>query len=143
LRIGLNKILKKFLEQGKKSFYLSEFVTEANVTVREAEDFFLPLLKRGKLEGKLELRCPCCGKDVEMYDRMSQIPEEIECEICGCKFSKTAEYVEIILEVKGKFFRDQECSSCFDRKDSDKRRIISVIEGSSERKEQSRKRLEI
>lgn len=128
LTIGLNETLKRFCEEGRKRFYLDEFIIEAKVSVREAEDFFLPLLKKGKLEGKLEVRCPCCGKDVEIYDRMSQIPEEMECEICGCKFSKSMDYIEIILEVWDKFFRDQNCSSNFDRKNSYKRRVTSVIE---------------
>jgi len=95
--------------------------------MREAEDFFLPLLKKGELEGKLEVRCPNCGKDVEIYDRVSQVPEEIECEICGSQFSKSMDYIEIILEVTGKFFRDQRCSSSFNRKGSYKRRATSVI----------------
>jgi hypothetical protein len=128
LMTTLNKTLKKFYAEGKNRFYLSEFITEAKVSIREAEDFFLPLLKKGKLEGKLEVRCPCCGKDVEAYDRMSQVPEEIECEICGCRFSKSKEYIEIILEVGDKFFRDQKCSSYFDRKDSYTRRATSVTE---------------
>jgi len=128
LKTTLNEALKRFCVEGKKSFYLSEFITEADVSIREAEDFFLRLLKKGMLEGKLEVRCPCCGKDVEIYDRMSQVPEETECEICGCKFSKSKEYIEIILEVGDEFFRDQKCSSHSDRKDSCKRRVTSAIE---------------
>lgn len=128
LKTTLNETLKRFCSEGKKRFYLSEFTTQAKVSIREAEDFFLPLLKKGKLEGKLEVRCPSCGKDVEIYDRISQVPEEIECEICGYEFSKSMDYIEIILEVTGEFFRDQRCSSNFDRKDSYKRRVTSIIE---------------
>jgi len=42
----LNKTLKKFCAEGKNRFYLSEFITEAKVSIREAEDFFLLLLKK-------------------------------------------------------------------------------------------------
>lgn len=128
LKTTLNEVLKRFCVEGKKSFYLSEFITEADVSIREAEDFFLRLLKKGMLEGKLEVRCPCCGKDVEIYDRMSQVPEETECEICGCKFSKSKEYIEIILEVGDEFFRDHKRSSHSDRKDPCRRRVTSAIE---------------
>jgi len=143
LKTTLNETLKKFCLEGKKRFYLSEFTIQAKVSIREAEDFFLPLLKKGKLEGKLEVRCPSCGKDVEIYDRISQVPEEIECEICGHEFSKSMDYIEIILEVKRKFFRDQKCSSSSYRKDSYKRRVTSVVERCSQRGEQYQKRMEI
>jgi len=128
LKNTLNKTLNRFCVEGIKRFYLSEFIDEAKVSMQEAEDFFLPLLKKGKFEGKLEVRCPSCGKDVEIYDRISQIPEEIECEICGFEFYKSMEYIEIILEVKNKFFRDQRCASNLNRKSSHERRVTSVIE---------------
>ena len=127
LRTTLNKTLEKFCAEGKKRFYLSEFVAEAGVSIREAEEFFIPLLKKGVLKGKLEVRCPCCGKDFETYKRMSQVPEEMECEVCGCKFSRSVDYIEIILEVEGKFFRDQRRSFYSSKKTSFKRRVISAV----------------
>jgi len=113
--------------QGRKRFYLSDFTAEAKVSLREAEDFFLPLLKKGKLEGKLEVRCPSCGKDIEIFDKLSQIPEEIECEICDYEFTRSMDYVEIILEVKEGFFRDRMCASHLGREGSDQRRVTPFI----------------
>jgi len=103
----LSETLQKFSILGKTQFYLSELVEEAKVSTREAEDFIIPLLKRDVLEGKLELRCPNCGKDLGTYNKISDVPDEIECEICGYQFNKSLEYIEIILEIKGKFFRTQ------------------------------------
>jgi len=124
----LNETLERFCAEDRKRFYLDDFVIEAEVPMHIAEDFFLPLLKEGKLEGKLEVRCPSCGKDIEIYDRLSQIPEEIECEICSFTFLKSTECIQVILEVKDEFFRDQKCSSHFDRKDPHETRVASVIE---------------
>ena len=107
----LNETLKRFCQEGKTRFYLSEFVDEAKVSMSEAEDFFLPLLKRNELEGKLEVRCPSCGKDIEVYERISQIPDELECEMCGYVFSRSTQYIEVILEVAGGFFRGPKCAS--------------------------------
>lgn len=126
LQTILSETLERFYAEGRKRFYLNDFVTEAKVPVHIAEDFLLPLLKKDKLEGKLEVRCPSCGKDIEIYDRLSQIPEEVECEICGSTLSRSMEYIEVILEVKGKFFRDQKSTSNSDRKDSYERRVVSV-----------------
>lgn len=66
-----------------------------------------------KIEGKLEVRCPNCGKDLGIFDRLPQIPEKNVCEVCGQEFPKAMEYVEIVLEVKKGFFRAQK-ESCPD-----------------------------
>ena len=105
----LNETLKHFCSEDRNPFYLSEFVEEAKVTLQDAENFFLPLLEKGKIEGRLEVRCPSCGKDIQTYERMSQIPDEIDCEICSYTFSKSLEFLEVILEVRDKFFRCQLC----------------------------------
>ena len=105
LKNTLNKTLEKFFSEGKTRFYLSEFASEAKTSIHEAENFIIPLLKEDELEGKLEVRCPNCGKDIEIYRRFIDIPDEIECEICGYRFHKSLEYIEIILEMKRKFFR--------------------------------------
>lgn len=107
LTSSLNKILKRFCSEGKTRFYLSEFVNEAKISIKEAEDFFIPLLGVGKIEGKLEVRCPNCGKDLGIFNRVYQIPERIVCEFCGEEFTRELEYIEIILEVKEGFFRSE------------------------------------
>lgn len=124
----LDKALKKFCSEGKNIFYLDELVDEANVSLREAEDFLILLLKKGKIEGRLEVRCPICGRDQGEFKRLSEIPEEIVCEICQHDFHRAAEYIQIVLEVKEEFFRDQKCTSDINRKDSHERRIVSVAE---------------
>jgi len=123
------KTLERFVKEGKTRFYLNEFVEDANITTRQAEDFFLPLLRKSKLEGELEVRCPNCGKDIGIYDKMSQIPEQIECEICGCSFGRSSEYIEIILEVKGEFFRGPSYSPNSGQKTSNKRRPTQIAAG--------------
>lgn len=125
----LNKTLKRFYSEGKTRFYLSEFVDEAKVSVREAEDFFIPLMGVGKIEGKLEVRCPNCGKDLGVFDKLPEIPEKIVCEYCGQQFSKALEYIEIVLEVQKGFFRAQK-ESCSNpsRENTHKRRTGTVIE---------------
>jgi predicted nucleic acid-binding Zn ribbon protein len=113
LNSSLSKLLKRFISEGKTRFYLSEFVEESNVPLSEVENYFVPLLGTNKIEGKLEVRCPNCGKDLGIFNRLPEIPESIVCEFCGYEFSKAMEYVEIVLEVKKGFFRVQE-ESCAD-----------------------------
>lgn len=108
---SLSKLLKQFLSEGKTRFYLSEFVDESNVPLSEVENYFIPFLGANKVEGKLEVRCPDCGKDLGIFARLPEIPEKIVCEFCGHEFAKATEYIEIVLEVKKEFFRAQEESS--------------------------------
>jgi hypothetical protein len=110
-RSTLKKKLEEFVSQGRDKFYLREIVEEAHVTVVEAEDFFIPLLRENELEGNLEVRCPTCGADLGTYKRYPEIPEKLSCENCGTEFPRSDEYLNIVLEVKGKFFRAQEISS--------------------------------
>ena len=107
----MKKKLEEFVSQGRNKFYLREIVEEAQVTVVEAEDFFIPLLKENELEGNLEVRCPTCGADLGTYKRYPEIPEKLSCEICGTEFPRSDEYLNIVLEVKGKFFRAQKITS--------------------------------
>ena len=118
LKNSLSKTLARYSLEGKSPFYLSEFVQDTKVSVREAEDFFIPLLRSGEIAGKLEMRCPNCEKDIGTFEKLSEIPEKVTCEICGYEFSRSLEYVEIILEVKGKFFRLQKSSPTSYRKDT-------------------------
>lgn len=104
----LKRKLKEFLSQGRNKFYLREFVEEAHITIVEAEDFFLPLLKKNEIEGSLEVRCPSCGASLGTYKKYLDVPEEITCELCGEDFPRSDDFLEIVLEVKGKFFRPQE-----------------------------------
>jgi DNA-directed RNA polymerase subunit RPC12/RpoP len=73
----------------------------------QVEDYFIPLLGTNRIEGKLEVRCPNCGKDLGVFNRLPEIPENIVCEFCGHGFSRAMEYIEIVLEVKKEFFRTQ------------------------------------
>jgi len=107
----LAKKLEEFLSQGRNKFYLRDIVEEAHVTVVEAESFFIPLLKENELEGNLEVRCPTCGAELGTYKRYPEVPEKLSCELCGTEFPRSDEYLNIVLEVKGKFFRAQKISS--------------------------------
>jgi ribosomal protein S27E len=107
---------------------LSEFVQEANASIKDAEGFLIPLMREGKIKGKLEIRCPNCEKDLGTFGNLSEIPEEIECDICGYRFSRSLEYVEIILEVTGEFFRAQNGTSNSCQKALYKRGITTVTE---------------
>jgi len=107
-RNSLEKKLEEFVSEGRSKFYLFEIVEEANVSVLDAEDFFVPLLRGKKIEGKLEVRCPKCGAALGTYKRYPDVPEEITCELCETEFPRSSNVLEIILEVKGEFFRAQE-----------------------------------
>ena len=108
---SLKKKIEEFLSQGRSKFYLHEIVKEASVTFREAEEFFIPLLEKDKIEGSLELRCPNCGADQGTFRKYDQVPSEVECEHCGYSFPRSEDYLNIVLEVKGKFFRAQKIIS--------------------------------
>lgn len=111
----LEKKIEEFISKGRNRFHLREMVEETHVSLREAEDFLIPLLEENKIEGKLELRCPNCEADQGSFKKFYEIPEETECEICGHKFSRSDEYLDILLEVRGKFFRSQEIPFGIDR----------------------------
>lgn len=108
----LKRKIEEFLSQGRNKFYFHEMVEEAQVSVRDAENFLIPLLEEGNIEGRLELRCPDCEAQLGTFKKYHEIPKKIECEICGHEFSRSDEYVNIVLEVTGtKFFRAQRISS--------------------------------
>jgi hypothetical protein len=107
---SLERKIKEFISKGKKRFYLREMVEETDISMRDAEDFLIPLLEENKIEGKLELRCPNCEADQGSFKKFFEIPEETECEICGFRFPRSDEYLDIALEVRGEFFRSQEIS---------------------------------
>ena len=108
---SLKKKIERFLSEGRNKFYLREMVEEAHVSMRDAEDFLIPLLGENKIEGSLEVRCPNCGADQGTFKMYHEIPPEIECEICGHNFPRSDEYLNIVLEVKGEFFRAQKIST--------------------------------
>jgi predicted RNA-binding Zn-ribbon protein involved in translation (DUF1610 family) len=108
---SLSELLTKFCSEGKTRFYFSEFVEEGQVTVEEAEKFLMPLMGNGRIEGSLELRCPNCGKDIGIFKRIPEVPEENSCPICGYEFCRSTDYLEIVLEVKSEFFRSKHCCS--------------------------------
>ena len=108
--ISLVKKLEEFLSQGRNKFYLRDIVEEAHVPLVDAEDFFIPLLKENEVEGSLEVRCPNCATELGTFKRYPEIPEKLYCELCGTDFSKSSDYMEVVLEVTGKFFRAQKIS---------------------------------
>ena len=110
-RNSLRKKVEEFLSEGRSKFYLRDIVEEANVSLLDAEDFFIPLLKENELEGSLEVKCPNCGAELGTFKRYPEIPEELTCELCQADFPRSSDFMEIILEVTGKnFFRAQEIS---------------------------------
>ena len=128
-KITLKRKIEEFLAQGRTTFYFREMVEEAHVSVRDAEDFLLPLLEENKIEGKLELRCPNCEADIGTFRKYKEIPQEIECEICGHKFLRADEYLNIVLEVAGtKFFRTHSISSTSHQKETHQARNEEIAE---------------
>jgi len=119
---SLEKSLKHFCSKGRTRFYLSEFAEENRISIIQAEDFFLHLLKANQVEGTLEVRCPRCGRDQGIFKKFLEMPEEFTCEICGYQFPADFSCTEIILEVKGDFFRTQSYASNSNRKNSIKNR---------------------
>ncbi len=105
-----NERIKNVIK-GKQRIYFRELLKQANVSMQELEDFLIPLLGEGKIEGNLEIRCPDCGADIGSFKHYNDIPKENECEYCGHSFPASDDYLEILLEVKGNFFRDQYCTS--------------------------------
>lgn len=102
---SLSDIIKKLCSQGRNPFYLEDLVNEANIPLNQVEDLLVQLLKKDELEAKVEVKCPRCGRDQGEYERLSQIPEELSCDICQYEFPKQVEDFQIVLEVKESFFR--------------------------------------
>ena len=101
---SLESKIKSLIEKrGKITF--RELLKEVNISTEELEDFLVPLLGEGTIEGRLELHCPDCGADLGSFKQYKDIPSENECEICGHSFPTSEDYLDILLEVKGKFFR--------------------------------------
>lgn len=124
----LKRKIKEFISQGRSKFYLREMIEEAHVSMREAEDFLIPLLEENKIEGSLELRCPNCGADQGTFKKYHEIPSEMECEICGYEFPRSEDYINIVLEVKAKFFRAQKITSASHSKKTHQTRNKQVAE---------------
>jgi hypothetical protein len=101
----LNKTIKKFSSEGKNIFYLEDLIREAGITEKQAEESLIYLLRKNSLEGRVEVICPRCGRDQGQYERFSQIPSELTCEICQYEFPAQIEAFQVVLEVKEEFFR--------------------------------------
>lgn len=95
----------KTVLQGKKEIYFRELKKIAEVSNEELEDFLLPLLGEGIIDCKLEVRCPNCGADLGYFRKYTDIPKKNYCEKCGHSNPFSENYLEIVLEVKGDFFR--------------------------------------
>ncbi|UCD40414.1 MAG: hypothetical protein JSV87_02470, partial [Candidatus Bathyarchaeota archaeon] len=116
------------VSKGRNQFYLRQIVEEASVSLIEAEDFFLPLMKQKEIEGKLEVRCPKCGAVLGTFRKYPEIPQELTCELCDARFPTSSDFLEIILEVTGEFFRGPKRSSNLNQENPYKRRIASIVE---------------
>jgi len=103
----LTRKIEDFLSQGKSKFYLRDITEATHIPLGEIEDFLLPLLRENEIEGSLEVRCPNCGADMGSFKKYPEIPKEIYCELCGTASPIEDELLEVVLEVKGKFFRIQ------------------------------------
>ncbi len=95
----------KAVLQGTKEIYFRELKKKADVSTEELEDFLLPLLGEGTIIAKLELRCPNCGAELGSFTKYTDIPKTNNCEACGHTNPFSDNYLEIVLEVKGDFFR--------------------------------------
>jgi ribosomal protein S27E len=139
----LESKLREFLSQDRSKFYLRDFVEHAKVSLLEAEDFFIPLLKENEIEGSLEVRCPSCGAELGIYKKYLDVPEEITCELCGEEFPRSSDFLEIVLEVKGRFFRTREESPESDWEKAHERRTEEVVEGCRWGEERLKERKEV
>lgn len=110
----LRKKIEEFLSQGIDKFYLEEIAEKAQVSFQETEAYFLPLLKKNEIEGKLEVRCPNCEGHQGGFSKYTDIPRQMHCELCDHEFSRSDDYIDVVLEVKGKFFRPQKRKPEFD-----------------------------
>ena len=124
----LTRKIEDFLSQGKSKFYLRDITEETSVPLSEVEDFLLPLLKENGIEGTLEVRCPKCGADLGSFKKYPEIPKDIYCELCGTGSPMADEFLEIVLEIKGKFFRAKKGSSQSDWQKTDKAGTEGIIE---------------
>ena len=124
---SLEDSLKRLKETRDTRFYLSDFAERNGISLRSAEDFFLPLLRANEVEGTLEVKCPHCGRGQGFFKRLSEIPDEFACEICGYDFPPSEECLEIVLEVKGKFFHARNLSSRSDREEGDERTVENDV----------------
>ncbi len=122
----LAKKLEEYIQKGKNQFYLRDIVEETKISMVEVEDFVIPLLKQNELEGKLEVRCPNCSAELGIYKNYHELPPELECEFCGTTFPTSSEYMEIILEVTGKFFRASLSSTSANQKSIEQNRIKRI-----------------
>jgi hypothetical protein len=103
---SLTETLKRFVAEGRLVFYLEYLVRQSNVPRKYTEEFLIPLLKKDKLEAKLEVKCPKCRRDQGFFNKVSSIPKGFVCDICDLEFEAQIEDLRIILEVKGDFFQD-------------------------------------
>jgi hypothetical protein len=113
---------------GRKSITFRELRKKADVSTEELEDFLLPLLgEEGVIEGKLEVRCPNCGADLGSYSKYTDIPKKNDCEICGHSIPFSDNYLEIVLEVKGDFFRGNDEPQPFTKRNYTNEELESLL----------------
>lgn len=102
----LDEVLKKYAAQGKRTFELRSLFRDVGTDPKILERVILQYFLSGKISARLQPRCPDCGKDLGAFDRLSQVPEELHCEVCGATFPRDLEYLDVICTVTGiDFFR--------------------------------------
>jgi len=92
----LNEILRKYAAQGKRTFDLRSLFQDVGGNFKTLESTLIPYLLDGKMSARLQVRCPECGKDLGEFERISQIPDELECQACGTTFPRETEYLDVI-----------------------------------------------
>jgi hypothetical protein len=115
-------------------------VKEANIPLNQVEDLLIHLLKKDELEAKVEIKCPRCGRDQGEYERLSQIPEELTCDICQYEFPKQVEDFQIVLEAKEGFFRKAHKTSVVQTVEIPTKQELRVLLDSSIKEKSKRKK---
>lgn len=126
----------KAVLQEKKEIYFRELRKKADVSTEELEDFLIPLLGEGVIDSKLEVRCPNCGADLGSFPRYTNIPKENYCKTCGQSNPFSDNYLEIVLEVKGDFFRGYGEPQPFIKKNYSKEELNTLLENAIKEKKE-------
>ncbi len=62
LPISLDKL--QALTKDRKKIYFHEIMKALNVSAKQLDDFLIPLLGEGAIDGAIDLRCPDCGAEL-------------------------------------------------------------------------------
>jgi ribosomal protein S27E len=107
LKATLDEILRKYAAEGKRTFDLRSLFQDVGGNIKTLESTVIPYLLSGKMSARLKVRCPECGKDLGEFERISQIPDELQCQACGTTFPRETEYLDVICTLADiGFFRE-------------------------------------